>query len=76
MYDYYERAEFPTELIDKLKELNLCGADIPPSYGGPGLSCVSTGMIALELGRVDAGIATFYSLLQTIVMSPIFKCGM
>ncbi len=76
MNDYYERAEFPMHLIEKLRELNLCGGDIPRQYGGAGLSCLANGLIAMELARVDVGIATFFGILQPISMSPIYKCGM
>jgi glutaryl-CoA dehydrogenase len=63
------------ELVSKLKELGPCGADIPLTYGGPGLSGLECGMVAMEIARVDVSIATFYGILQPICMMPIYKCG-
>ena len=53
--DYWERAEFPFELVPKLAALGLAGADIK-GYGCPGLSPVAAGLMALELARGDASV--------------------
>ena len=57
--DYWERAEFPFELVPKLAALGLAGADIK-GYGCPGLSPVAAGLMALELARGDASVCTFF----------------
>ena len=44
-------------------------------FGCAGRDVVSAGLVALEIGRKDAGIATFVSILQTISMVAIYKCG-
>ncbi|HEY6410458.1 MAG TPA: acyl-CoA dehydrogenase family protein, partial [Ktedonobacteraceae bacterium] len=46
--DYWERAEFPFDLIPKLAQLGVAGSNIH-GYGCPGLSAVAAGLIALEL---------------------------
>src|SRR5579863_7026918 len=51
--DYWERAEFPFELIPKIAALNISGVDIQ-GYECPGLSAIATGLIMLEFARGDA----------------------
>ena len=57
--DYWERAEFPFELVPKLAALNLAGGTIQ-GYGCPGLSTVATGLVGMELGRGDGSVCTFF----------------
>ena len=40
--DYWEKAEFPFELIPKIAELNIAGGTIE-GYGCPGMSEVASG---------------------------------
>src|SRR5947208_3955364 len=55
--DYWERAEFPFELIPRIAALNIAGGSIN-GYGCPGMSVVATGLIMLELSRGDAKVGT------------------
>ncbi|EGG25144.1 putative acyl-CoA oxidase [Cavenderia fasciculata] len=71
---YYEKAEFPFELIPLLKQLKWAGGNIK-GYQCPGMTATELGMIAMEFAKVSADIATFYSILQTISMLPIYYCG-
>eukprot|EP01132_Coremiostelium_polycephalum_P006820 gene6820-8459_t len=73
-YKYYENAEFPTPLLDKLSRLNWVGANIK-EYGCPGLSAVQLGLIAMEFSKYSTDISTFYSILLNISMIPIEYCG-
>src|SRR3954451_17828878 len=59
--DYWERAEFPFELVPKLAALNIAGGSIA-GYGCPGMSAVASGLMALELARGDASICTFFGV--------------
>lgn len=72
--DYWERAEFPFDLIPKLARLGLAGSDIH-GYGCPGLSMVSSGLIALELARGDASICTFFGVHSGLAMHSISMLG-
>lgn len=56
--EYWERAEFPFELVPKLAALGLGGATMK-GYGCPGLSIMANAMAAVEFARVDASLATF-----------------
>ncbi len=71
---YWERAEFPFELIPKLAALNICGGPIK-GYGAPGLSSVATGLAALEMARGDASVCTFFGVTSGLAMSSIYYCG-
>ena len=71
---YWERAEFPFELIPKLAALGVCGGTIA-GYGCPGLSSVATELIAAEMAKVDGSICTFFGVTSGLAMSSIYYCG-
>ncbi len=72
--DYWERAEFPFELVPRLATLNIAGGSIK-GYGCPGMSAVASGLIALELARGDASICTFFGVHSGLAMSSIAMLG-
>lgn len=72
--DYWERADFPFELLPKLAELNLAGGTIQ-GYGCPGLSSVANGIVAAELSRGDGSFETFLGVTSGLAMGSIFFCG-
>ncbi|HET9918217.1 MAG TPA: acyl-CoA dehydrogenase family protein [Ktedonobacteraceae bacterium] len=72
--DYWERAEFPFELVPKLAALGIAGGSIE-GYGCPGLSAVATGLIALELARGDASVCTFFGVHSGLAMNSIAMLG-
>ena len=72
--DYWERAEFPFELIPKLAQLNIAGSSLK-GYGCPGFSDVAAGLIALELARGDASVCTFFGVHSGLAMSSIYLLG-
>ncbi len=43
--------EYPTPLVERMKELGLFGATIPPEYGGLGLDVTTYAMVVEELCR-------------------------
>ncbi len=55
---YWLRDEFPFELIPKFQKLNICGVTYE-GYGCPGMPFLMEGVIAMEMARIDASIATF-----------------
>src|SRR4029453_11541165 len=72
--DYWDRAEFPFELIGKLARLRLAGGIIK-GYGRPGLSHVAVGMAAMELARGDGSISTFFGVHSGLAMNTIAMLG-
>jgi len=73
--EYYERHEFPIELVSELAELGLLGANLPEEYGCAGSSNVIYGLICQELERGDSGIRSFVSVQGSLVMWPIDAYG-
>ncbi|BAV07815.1 glutaryl-CoA dehydrogenase [Filimonas lacunae] len=72
--DYWLRAEFPFELIPKMAQLNICGVTYQ-GYGCPGLSNLTEGILAMEMARVDASVATFFGVQNGLAMGSIYKLG-
>jgi glutaryl-CoA dehydrogenase len=72
--DYWLKDKFPHELIPKLAELNICGLTYE-GYGCPNRSFLMEGIIASEMGRIDASVATFFGVQSGLAMGSIFICG-
>ena len=73
--DYYERSEFPSQIIPGLGEIGGFGPYIPVEYGGAGLDQISYGLIMQELERCDSGLRSTSSVQISLVMYPIWKFG-
>ncbi|WP_029215610.1 acyl-CoA dehydrogenase family protein [Kallotenue papyrolyticum] len=71
---YWERGEFPFELIPKLAQLNVAGGTIQ-GYGCPGLSSVAAGLVGMEMARGDGSICTFFGVTSGLAMGAIYYCG-
>lgn len=71
---YWNRAEFPFEIIPKVAELNICGITFE-GYGCPNKSFLMEGILASEMGRIDASIATFFGVQSGLAMGSIYVCG-
>ncbi|HEY0737017.1 MAG TPA: acyl-CoA dehydrogenase family protein [Herpetosiphonaceae bacterium] len=71
---YWERGEFPFEIIPKLAELQIAGGSLV-GYGCPGLSSVAVGLIGMELARGDGSIDTFFGVTSGLAMGSIYHCG-
>lgn len=72
--DWYERAEFPVELVPRFAELGLLGMHLR-GYGCAGRSAVEYGLAAAELEAGDSGLRTFVSVQGSLAMSAIHKFG-
>lgn len=72
--DYWLHDEFPFEIIEKFRKLNLCGVTYE-GYGCPNLPFLMEGVIAMEMARVDASVATFFGVQSGLVMGSIYLCG-
>jgi glutaryl-CoA dehydrogenase len=71
---YWERAEFPTEVIKPLGALGAYSfgwAETRPFEN----SAVFRGFVALEMARVDASVATFVGVQNGLVAGSIAACG-
>ena len=73
--EYYEKGEFPAQLIPKFAELGFFGVNIPEKYGCSGMSNIAYGLVCQELERADSGIRSFASVQGSLVMYPIYAYG-
>ncbi|MEQ8763789.1 MAG: acyl-CoA dehydrogenase family protein [Planctomycetota bacterium] len=73
--EHHNRAgTFPKELIPKIAELGMLGANIE-GYECAGLNNVAYGLIMQELERGDSGLRSFVSVQGALVMYPIHAFG-
>ena len=71
---WYERAEFPLEIVPEMAELGLLGMHIE-GYGCAGRSATEYGIAMQELEAGDSGLRTFVSVQGSLAMSAIAKHG-
>lgn len=71
---YWQKGEFPFEIIPRLAELNICGVTYE-GYGCPHLPFLMEGVLAMEMARVDASIATFFGVQSGLAMGSIYLLG-
>ena len=72
--DYWEKAQFPFELIPKLAELGIAGTSIEGN-GCPGMSRLGAGVVARELARADGSVNTFFGVHSGLAMGAIEMLG-
>lgn len=72
--DFWERAEFPAQLIPKMAELGIAGGTVE-GYGSPGMSAVAAGLVAAEWARADGSLGTFYGVHSFLAMQSIALLG-
>ncbi len=72
--EHFERGSFPMDLVPRLAELGLLGANLS-GYGCPGLGEVAYGLAMQELERGDSGVRSFASVQGALAMYPIWRYG-
>lgn len=71
---YWERAEFPREIVMKLKDLPIVGGMIR-GWGSAGLDPIAMGLVMYELSRGDGSITTFFGVHSGLAMGSIGLLG-
>jgi glutaryl-CoA dehydrogenase len=71
---HFRNATFPVELIPKLAEMGIFGANLQ-GYGCAGMNNVSYGLLLQELERGDSGLRSFASVQTSLCMYPIHHWG-
>ena len=71
---YWEREDFPFELLPKLSALHVAGTTIE-GHGCPGMSATAAGLVARELARGDGGLTTFFAVHSGVAMTSIAALG-
>jgi glutaryl-CoA dehydrogenase len=72
--DFWERGEFPFELVAKLRDLDIVG-DGMLGYGTVPMTAVGQGLVSYELGRLDGSIGTFMGVHVGLAMKSIYLLG-
>ncbi|TCJ14827.1 acyl-CoA dehydrogenase [Rubrobacter taiwanensis] len=72
--EYWERGEFPFDLVPKVAGLGIAGGTIR-GYGCPGLSPVAEGLIGMEMARGDGSFNTFFGVHSGLAMQSIALLG-
>ncbi len=71
---YWVEDQFPFELLPAFKELNIGGVGMK-GYGCRGGSALLFGLIAMEMSKYDASIATFFGVHNGLAMGSISADG-
>jgi glutaryl-CoA dehydrogenase len=72
--EYWENAEFPNEVLPRLRDLGIIGTFIQ-GYNCPGLSRQEAGIVAREMGRIDGSVNTFLGVHSNLCMGSIYMLG-
>ncbi len=65
---------YPTEIVEKMKELGLFGSVIQEEYGGLGLSCLTYAKIVERVARVWMSLSGIFNS-HLIMASAVQRCG-
>jgi glutaryl-CoA dehydrogenase len=71
---YWEKAEFPHEVIPKFRAFGY-GGGMLKGYGCAGISPVASGVMGMEMSRVDGSMSTFYGVHNGLAMGSIGLLG-
>ncbi|HTX28389.1 MAG TPA: acyl-CoA dehydrogenase family protein [Streptosporangiaceae bacterium] len=72
---YYERREFPYEIIARMGKLGLFGLPFPEQYGGMGGDYFALCLALHELARVDSSVAITLEAAVALGAMPIYRFG-
>jgi short-chain 2-methylacyl-CoA dehydrogenase len=73
--DYYERGEFPYEIVARMAKLGLFGLPFPEEYGGMGGDLLAFCIALEELARVDSSVAITLEAAVALGAMPIYRFG-
>ena len=72
---YYEREEFPYEIVARMAKLGLFGLPFPEEYGGMGGDLFAFCLTLEELARVDSSVAITLEAAVALGAMPIYRFG-
>jgi short/branched chain acyl-CoA dehydrogenase len=73
--DFYEREEFPYELVRKMGAMGLFGLPFPEQYGGMGGDYFALCLALEELARVDSSVAITLEAGVSLGIMPVYRFG-
>ena len=74
LVDHVNTTEMPWWIVPKIQALNINGCQIK-DFGGPGFTNLETGVMAAEIAKRDASIATFYLVHNSIGQNVVEALG-
>lgn len=74
-YEIDREARFPVEVIDKMRQLNYFGLQIPKNYGGAAIDSISYAITIEELSRVCAAVGLCVTVHNSVGAYPIVQFG-
>lgn len=72
---FNRESKAPMNLVPKMAELGVFGANLPAKYGCAEMNSVAYGLVMQELERGDSGLRSFASVQSALVMYPIYTFG-
>ncbi len=72
---YYERGEFPYDIVAKMGKLGLFGLPFGEEYGGMGGDYFALGLALEELARVDSSVAITLEAGVSLGAMPLYRFG-
>ena len=72
---FYEREEFPYEIVAKMGRMGLFGLPFPEEHGGMGGDYFALCLVLEELARVDSSVAVTLEAGISLGAMPIFRFG-
>ncbi|MFF0725838.1 acyl-CoA dehydrogenase family protein [Streptomyces sp. NPDC004134] len=73
--DYYERHEFPYDIVREMGRMGLFGLPFPEEYGGMGGDYLALGVVLEELARVDSSVAITLEAACSLGAMPVYHFG-
>jgi len=73
--EFYERHEFPYEIVRQMGEMGLFGLPFPEEYGGMGGDYLALCIALEELARVDSSVAITLEAGVSLGAMPVFRFG-
>src|SRR5215468_6119207 len=72
---YYERGEFPYDIVARMGKLGLFGLPFPEDYGGMGGDYFALCLALEELARVDSSVAITLEAGVSLGAMPVYRFG-
>jgi alkylation response protein AidB-like acyl-CoA dehydrogenase len=73
--DFYERNEFPYEIVGQMGKMGLFGLPFPEEYGGMGGDYFALCIALEELARVDSSVAITLEAGVSLGAMPVYRYG-
>src|SRR5690242_16082325 len=73
--DYYERCEFPYDIVARMGRMGLFGLPVPEEDGGMGGDYFALCLALEELARVDSSVAITVEAAVALGVMPMYRYG-